>query len=105
MTRLYYIYPFGQNADDLTSIPNNPPVNGSMSYFAGFTDLYEQDLLTVSTALPIPRGQTNQLLYDITNNIQQYQQYGVPFWITSSDNGGTPFPYAQYALASYGGVV
>jgi hypothetical protein len=47
----------------------------------------------------------NQLLLDITTNIQQYQQYGVPFWISSADNGGSSFPYAQWALASYGGIV
>lgn len=105
MSRLYYIYPFGQNADDLTAIPMPVAGDGSVSYYAGWTDPYEYDLLTNPAALPIPRGQTNQLFYDITNNIQQYQQYGVPFWITSSDNGGTSFPYPKYALAMYGGIV
>lgn len=105
MTRLYYIYPFGENADDLTAIPSSPPVDGSVSYYAGWTDPYEYDLLTNPAALPIPRGQMNQLFYDITNNIQQYQQYGVPFWITSADNGGSSFMYPIYARAYYMGAV
>ena len=61
MTRLYYIYPFGTSADDLTSIPNTPPTDGSVNYQTGWTDAYELDLLTNPAALPIPRGQMNQL--------------------------------------------
>lgn len=105
MSRLYYIYPFGQNADDLTAIPSPAAVDGSVSYYAGWTDPYEYDLLTTPAALPIPRGQMNQLFYDITNNIQQYQQYGVPAWITATDNGGVSFPYPIYARAYYLGQV
>lgn len=101
MSRYYYAYPFGQNADDLTSIPTAAAVDGSVSYFSGWTDPYEYNLLTNPDALPIPRGQTNQLMYDITNNIQQYQQLGIPAFITSSDNQGSAFPYAKWAWALY----
>jgi microcystin-dependent protein len=105
MTTLYYIFPFGENADDLTAIPSSPAIDGSVSYSDGWTDPYELDLLTNPAALPIPRGQMNQLLFDITNNIQEYQQFGSPNFITSSDNGGSPFPYPIYARVYYMGQV
>lgn len=102
---LYYIFPFGQSADDLTTIPQSPAVGGGVSYHNGWTALYEEDLNTDPTAKPIPRGQTNQLFYDITNNIQEYQQYGSPNWITALDNGGSSFEYPIYARVYYLGVV
>lgn len=101
MSTLYYVYPFGQNADDLTAIPTPAAGDGSVSYFAGWTDPYEQNLLTNPSALPIPRGQMNQLFYDITNNIQQYQQVGTPNWISSADNLGSPYPYGKYSRILY----
>ena len=102
----YYVYPFGQNADDLAAIPTNAAGDGSVSYYAGWTDPYEYDLIADPThALPIPRGQMNQLFFDITNNIQQYQQYGTPFWITASQNGSVAFPYPIYARVYYGAQV
>lgn len=105
MTTLYYIFPFGENADDLTTIPQAPTIDGSVSYSDGWTPPYEYDLLTNPAALPIPRGQMNQLFFDITNNIQEYQQFGSPNWITSADNGGVPFMYPIYARVYYLGQV
>lgn len=105
MSTFYYIYPFGKFADDLTSIPSNVAGDGSVSYHDGWTDPYEYDLNTNPAALPIPRGQMNQLFYDITNNIQEYQQYGSPNWIAAADNGGVAFPYPQYARVYYSGAV
>jgi len=97
---LYYVYPFGQDADDLTAIPTTPPINGSVSYQNGWTDPYELNLLTDPSALPIPRGQMNQLFYDITNNLQEYQQYGTPQWV------GTPsVAYPIYARVYYSGQI
>jgi microcystin-dependent protein len=96
----YYVYPFGQNADDLASIPTNAAGDGSVSYFAGWTDPYEYNLLTNPAALPIPRGQMNQLFFDITNNLQQYQQYGTPPWVV-----GNTVSYPIYSRVYYSGIV
>jgi microcystin-dependent protein len=96
----YYVYPFGQNADDLTSIPTNAAGDGSVSYYAGWTDPYEYNLLTNPAALPIPRGQMNQLFFDITNNLQEYQQYGTPQWVT-----GNTVSYPIYSRVYYTGLV
>lgn len=103
-TPLYYIYPFGQNADDLTAIPAPAAIDGSVSYYYGWTDPYEYDLLTNPAALPIPRGQMNQLFFDITNNLQEYQQYGTPQWVDSSQPG-YPVSYPIYARVYYSGLV
>jgi prepilin-type processing-associated H-X9-DG protein len=96
----YYVYPFGQFADDLSSIPTNAAGDGSVSYNQGWTDPYEYNLLTDPAALPIPRGQMNQLFYDITNNLQQYQQYGTPQWVI-----GNTVSYPIYARVYYSGLV
>jgi microcystin-dependent protein len=103
---LYYINPFGISADDLpVVIPMTPAVDNSVSYFAGWTPPYEYNLLTNPAALPIPRAAMNQLIFDITNNLQEYQQYGTPQWITSIQNGGSPFAYPIYAKVYYLGIV
>lgn len=94
----YYTFPFGISADDLTTIPDTPPIDNSVNYQTGWTDPYELNLLTDPAAIPIPRGQMNQLFYDITNNIQQYQQYGSPIWVSG-------ISYPIYARVYYSGVV
>lgn len=104
-TPLYYVYPFGQTADDLTAIPIAAAGDGSVSYFAGWTDPYEYNLLTNPAALPIPRGQMNQLFFDITNNIQEYQQYGTPQFVPAAQNLGSPVPYPIFAKVYYNGAV
>lgn len=96
----YYVYPFGQMADDLTAIPTNAAGDGSVSYNQGWTDPYEYNLLTNPAALPIPRGQMNQLFFDITNNLQEYQQYGTPQWVV-----GNTVSYPIYSRVYYSGVV
>lgn len=98
----YYVYPFGVNADDLTAIPTAAAVDGSVSYQDGWTVPYQYDLETNPSALPIPRGQMNELFLQITQNIQWLQQYGAPAWITSADNLGTPYPYSVNAIVRFG---
>lgn len=106
MTIPYYpVYPFGDDADDLTAISTTTTVDGTVSWQSGWTINYQQDLLTVDTAKTIPRGQTNQLMFDITQNIQQYWQTGTPEWITSAANQGSPFAYRINARVYYGSVV
>lgn len=96
----YFPYAFGVSADDLTAIPDNAAIDGSVSYQDGWTQPYELNLLTNPAALPIPRGQMNQLFYDITLNIKEYQEYGTPQWVT-----GNTVQYPIYARVYYSGVV
>lgn len=96
----YFLNPFG-TAGDKTVIPNDVQVSGSVSYASGWGIDYQKNLATDPTAKPVPRSQTNQLMFDVTENIQQYQRHGNPEFITTADNGGTPFPYAKYAIVRY----
>lgn len=95
----YFIFPFATAGDKL-AIPD-ASVGNPVSYQDGWGPYYELDLLTDPLALPIPRDQTNQLYYDITLGIQQYQTHGVPDFITTADNLGSPFPYDIYAQVRY----
>lgn len=96
----YFVDPFAISGDKI-AVPDVPPSNGTVSYTIGFGPDYQLDLLTNPNALPVPRPQTNQIFYDITSNIQQYQQVGVANWITPTQNLGTPYQYAKYAYCLY----
>lgn len=99
MTTKYFVYPWAVQGGNTGAI-SDPAVDPVLSYQHGFTVNYEEPL-TTSGALPVPRPQFNQLMLDITSNLQAWQQQGVYPFITSSINGGTPFPYIQGALCSY----
>ncbi len=105
MSTFFYVIPFATNGS-LTAIPVPTQGSGQESYNEGFTVNYEQDLIVdAATALPISRPQFNQLMFDVTNNIQQYQILGTPYWITAAQNdngsGPTPYPYIRYARVAY----
>lgn len=102
----FFVYPFG-TAGDRTTVPDTAAASGPVSYQYGFGAYYQQTLGVDPTALPIPRDQTNQLFYDVTEAIQQYQTHGVPDWISAADNLGVDYPYEIYARVRYdagGGV-
>lgn len=96
----FFIFPFG-TAGDRTAIPDDTQPSGAVSYEDGFTVDYQKDLATDPDAKPVPRAQTNQLYFDITDAIRQYQTLGTPDFITTADNGGVPFPYDIYARVRY----
>lgn len=102
----FYVYPFAEAVPgERAEIPTNNPGNGSVSYQNGFPINYQLVLGTDPSAIPIPRDQTNQLYYDLTDNLRQYQTQGVPQWISAAQNnpGGTPTPFAYdlYAQVRY----
>lgn len=96
----YFFRPFAEDGTK-TTIPNDVQISGSVSYESGWGPDYQKNILTDPSAKPVPRSQTNQLMFDITENIQQYQEHGVPEFITTADNEGDPFPYAKYAIVRY----
>lgn len=95
----YFIDPFAQSGD-LTPIPDNTQPSGAVSYNEGFTVNYQLPQ-TNPSALDVPRTQFNQLMNDITLNLQQYQQVGAPNFITAAQNGGSAFPYNKYSVVTY----
>lgn len=96
----YFVNPFAVGGQRST-IPDPSQVSGSVSWTTGFGPDYSLDLLTDPAAKPVPRLGVNEVLYEATLALQEYQQTGVPAFITTSDNLGTPYPYAKYAQALY----
>jgi microcystin-dependent protein len=102
MSTYFYVYPFGVSGTRLvipTADPGGTP--DPVSYQNGFGADYSKVLGTDPDALPIPRPEFNDLMYQVTNNIQEYQTRGVPLFITSADNLGVPYPYPIYARVIY----
>lgn len=103
---LFFIFPFATSGDR-AAVPNDPQMDSTMSYAEGYTPPYEGNYPADSAADPILRTQMNQVFYDVTNAIQQYQINGFPEFITSADNEGTPFPYDVNSVVRFdpgGGV-
>lgn len=104
MTAYYFKNPFATSGTKV-AIPTEVAGDNSVSYAAGWTPPYEADQDTDPDYKDVPRGQTNQLFYQITQAIQQYQQNGFPDWISSADNGGSPYAYDIYAVVRYGSLI
>lgn len=96
----YIVYPFGKDGDK-TVIPDITPVtDGSVTWDVGFGPDYSK-AKTAAGEKDVPRTTFNQLMFDTTSGLQQYQQHGVPEFISTADNLGTPFPYDTYAIVRY----
>lgn len=54
-----------------------------------------------TTSKKVPRFQSNQVLFDATDNINQYQTHGFPDFITALDNEGALYPYDIWAIVRY----
>lgn len=96
----YMRFPFGVTGTRST-VPDPSQPSGAVSWQEGWPVDYQLDPDTEPTAKLIDRAQTNETFYQISLCIQQYQQFGVPDFITSADNGGTPFSYSQFARVRY----
>lgn len=96
----FFRFPFGINGDRV-AIPEPTQVGGAVSYQEGFGLDYERDPVSDPLAKNIPRDETNQLYYDITDAIRQYQTHGVPDFITTADNGGVAYSYDKLAKVLY----
>ena len=96
----YYPYPFAVDGV-VATVPDPTQSNGSVSYQSGYTLNYTLNPLTNPFGFDFPLDQNNQITYDITNNIQQYWQNGVPEFITTVMNLGSPYPYSKYARCRY----
>lgn len=99
MQQKYYIEAFGVNGDRTPVVPNTDPT--AVSYDQGWNFNYQRDLVTDPAALSPTRQQENDLMFAATQNIQNYQQFGTPEFITTSDNGGVAFPYGIGAMTRY----
>ena len=103
MAYKYFINPFA-DAGNKTDIPETSPSDGSVSYATGYGPYYQEDIDTDPNALAIERDKFNELMFVITQVLQQYQRVGVPQFITSAMNGGTPYSYSRYDFAFTGNI-
>jgi hypothetical protein len=93
---MYFRLPFA-TAGDRTTIPDTG--TDEVNYSDGYPSVYSEDPTT--TGKRIERNEFNELQYQETLAIQQYQQFGVNDFITTADNGGVPFPYSVGAFCRY----
>jgi len=96
----FFRVPFAETGDK-TPIPDVIDAGGAISYPQGFGPDYERPPVSDPLAKRVPRPQTNQYLYDITQNLRQYQLMGTPEWVTAAQNGGVSVPYALGARVLY----
>lgn len=91
--------PFGQSGDRAT-VPDAPDVSGSVSYTSGYGVDYAR-AKTDPLSKNIEREKMNQVFFDATAAIGELQSQGVPDFITTALNGGTPFGYAKNSVVKY----
>lgn len=99
-SQYFFRTPFAASGD-VAPIPVEAPVDGSVSYTSGWGGDYELDPTSDPDAKRIPRDQTNQLNFAITENLRQYQLFGAPEWVTSAQNGGSAVSYARGVYVWY----
>lgn len=103
MTEKYFGgVPFAASGDK-TVIPVPAQPGGSMSYAEGFGLDYERNPATDPQAKRIPRDETNQLYYDLTNELGILQRQGAPDWTPAALNDGSPVSYVAGAKVRHSG--
>lgn len=102
MTSLIKI-PFADSGDK-TTVPATD-AGGGVNMTQGYGQAYSLDPATDPSAKRIERLLMNGLFNLITKAIQEIQASGVAPFITTADNGGSPYSYAKAAIVSLGGVV
>lgn len=99
MTAKYFLFPFAVSGN-VAPVPNTTS-DGTVNYQNGYGPDYSLVLGSDPSALVIERTKFNQLMNDVTTALQQYQQFAVPDFITSTANGGTAFSYSIGARVRY----
>lgn len=95
----FFIQPFASSGDK-ASIPEPAQPSGSVSYTTGWGPDYSL-IDTDPNSKDVPRQETNQLYFDITENIGFLQRNGVPEFVTAAQNGGSPLPYEIGAIVRW----
>lgn len=99
----YFDTVFASSGDKAT-VPDSVDPSGFVSYSQGYPTGYATTPGDPGS-LAIERQKFNQLMFDVTSALQQYQQFGTPPFITSTMNGGSPFSYDEGARCVKDGVV
>jgi len=94
-----FLVPFATTGDK-TAVPTTVQVDGTVSYPEGYGDKYSLPTSDPDTK-KIERVYMNQLFNDVTAAIGELQTQGIPNFITSAENGGTPYSYKINAYVRY----
>jgi hypothetical protein len=97
----FFRIPFA-NSGDKTAVPDALDPSGNVSYTQGYGPDYQRPK-TDPLSKDIERDKMNNVLFDVTAAISELQSQGLPDWIDSTLNGGTPNSYAINALVRYNG--
>ena len=96
----YFRFPFANQGDKVT-VPDTTQADGQVSYNQGYGPDYQRTPGTDPQARRIERNRFNQLLFDVTETLQEYYQESIPPYITAAENGGSNYPYSQYAKVRF----
>lgn len=92
-----FIIPFASTGDR-APVPDALQPSGSVSYAQGFGPDYELDkAINPVNAKDVPRDQTNQIYFDLTDAVGEQQLYGAALW------GADRAPYPINAQAYHDG--
>lgn len=87
----FFNIPFGATGDKAT-IPEATQPSGAVSYQQGFGPDYERDPATDPLAKRVPRDESNEIYYQLSNSVKFLQLYGLPEWY-AEDDSGNPVSY------------
>lgn len=99
----FFGIPFALSGDKAT-IPEGTQPSGAISMTQGFGPDYERDPATDPLAKRVPRDETNELYYQITNSMRILQLFGVGEWY-EEDDAGNPVSYSTNARVRHAGTV
>lgn len=100
MRQKYFDVPFA-NAGTTATVPDATQTNGSISFTQGYGPNYSRNLATDPLALAVDSASMNYMWNVVTAQLQQYQQFGAPEWISAANNGGSSFAYDYGAKVRY----
>jgi len=104
MARYYFRIPFATSGDK-TAVPVPIQGGGEVSYTEGFGFDYQREIGVDPDALLIVRENYNELSYQEELAIKDLQEWYVPEFITTAENGGAPFSYSQKMRVKLSGEV
>ena len=96
----FFRNPFATSGDK-TAIPDDTQPSGVVSYENGYSINYQLDQDTDPNALDVEREGQNQIFFDITDNLQDWQTFGTYDFITAAQNNGSDYPYNLNAKAAW----
>jgi hypothetical protein len=95
-------FPFAENGQR-TAIQDVTQPSGIVNYQDGYPAAYSLDIVTDPTARRVNRDRFNQLMFDITSNIKEWQEQSFPAYIQPSSNGGVNYAYPKGMTVRFNG--